>query len=244
MIDLDKQYCIVLRAVNYMESDKMLTLFSRTEGLMSARARGVRKMKSKLKPAAQPLCCGEYEFHEKAGRFTLTGATIKQEFYGIQSDYGKFAAASVLLELTERTLRLSGEYERIFITLIYSLYAMEKDLLKASCALSYFFAHIADVLGIFPQFEACPSCGRAAAEGVYTSGGRFLCGTCAQGKNGIPLDEGAVTAIKVLLHVRPQKIEAAAMDGANYENILNALYIVLCTQLGTSLKTFDYFKRA
>ena len=43
---------IVLRAVNYRDYDRMLTLFTREEGLLSAAARGAHRQKSPLAAAS------------------------------------------------------------------------------------------------------------------------------------------------------------------------------------------------
>ncbi|MGI6153701.1 MAG: DNA repair protein RecO, partial [Christensenellaceae bacterium] len=113
---MEQHYAIVLRTVNYKDSDKLLTLFSRKSGPITATARGVRKAKSRLKPAAQLFCCGEFEFQPaKGGRLILTGVNIRQEFYQIQNTYEKYTAACVMLEFTEKLLHNTDEYERLFV---------------------------------------------------------------------------------------------------------------------------------
>ena len=95
MNKLEKQLCIVLRAVNYRDNDKILTLFSQENGKLTASARGARAMKSAIRAAAQPFCCAEYEFYQKKDRLYITNALIKQEFFNVQNDYGKFTAPEV-----------------------------------------------------------------------------------------------------------------------------------------------------
>ena len=46
---------LVLRATDYKENDKLLTLFSPTLGKITAGARGVKKPTAKLNFAAQPF---------------------------------------------------------------------------------------------------------------------------------------------------------------------------------------------
>ena len=47
---------IVLRARDYKESDKILTLLTFEKGKISVKARGAKKAKSKLKAFCQPFC--------------------------------------------------------------------------------------------------------------------------------------------------------------------------------------------
>ena len=49
----------MLRAVDYGENDKILTLLSAEEGRITAGIKGVKKAGAKLKFAAQPFCFAE-----------------------------------------------------------------------------------------------------------------------------------------------------------------------------------------
>ena len=54
---------IVLRAVNYRDSDRMLTLFSPVFGRIEAKARGCRKPKARLLAASEPFALWEYTLY-------------------------------------------------------------------------------------------------------------------------------------------------------------------------------------
>ena len=47
---------LVLRVTEYRDSDAMLTVLTKEQGLMSFKARGVRSRRSQLKSACQLLC--------------------------------------------------------------------------------------------------------------------------------------------------------------------------------------------
>ena len=51
---------IVIRAVSYGESDKILTIYTLEEGLVSARIKGVKKAGAKLKACSEPFCFAEF----------------------------------------------------------------------------------------------------------------------------------------------------------------------------------------
>ncbi len=86
---------IVLREVDYGESSKMLTIFTGTQGMISVSARGVRKVKSKLRPLSQIFCYGEMELYRKSGEvYTLTGGRVVDAFYEIASNVDAFYVAS------------------------------------------------------------------------------------------------------------------------------------------------------
>ena len=55
---------IVLRSVNYRDFDRILTLFSREEGKISAAARGAHRAKSPLAAASTQFTAGEFALEE------------------------------------------------------------------------------------------------------------------------------------------------------------------------------------
>ena len=65
-----KADALVLRAADWGEYDKIVTLFTAERGKLSAALKGVKRAGAKLKFAAQPFCFAEFVFVEKAGRPT------------------------------------------------------------------------------------------------------------------------------------------------------------------------------
>lgn len=55
-----KVNALMLRAADYGENDKILTLLTAEYGKISAAIKGVKKPSAKLKFAAQPFCFAEY----------------------------------------------------------------------------------------------------------------------------------------------------------------------------------------
>jgi len=93
---------IVIKATDYKESDRIITLFSAEEGKTSAVMRGVKKKDAKMKFAGQLFNYGEYEIIMPSG--TVSGCNQKDSFFSLTSDYEAFLAACVVAEV------LSGDF--------------------------------------------------------------------------------------------------------------------------------------
>ena len=98
----------MLRAVDYLENDKILTLLTAERGKLTAGIKGVKKAGAKLKFAAQPFCFAEYILAERAGRYTVTQVSECESFYELRTDVNKFYAASAVCE-TALALTYEGE---------------------------------------------------------------------------------------------------------------------------------------
>lgn len=93
-----KVNALMLRATDYKENDKILTLLSAERGRITAGIKGVKKANAKLKFAAQPFCFAEYVLAERGGRYTVTQASECESFYELRTDFNKFYAACAVCE--------------------------------------------------------------------------------------------------------------------------------------------------
>ena len=76
-----KVNALVIKAIDYKENDKILTLYSLEKGRLSANIKGVKKPKAKLKFASEPFCFAEFILAEKLGKYTVINASYKNSFY-------------------------------------------------------------------------------------------------------------------------------------------------------------------
>ncbi len=143
---------VVLRAVDFGESSKMLTIFTGEYGLVSVRARGVRKAKSKLAACTQPFCFSRFELCKKSGDvYTLTGGTVLEAFYGLSGDLEAFYAAGymgkMLLHIEQPDLP-DPETLRLFLNCLYFLSNGKRDCRFIKCV---FLLRLAYIQGVMPE---------------------------------------------------------------------------------------------
>ncbi len=101
---------LCLRAIDWREQDKLITLYITGKGKITATAKGCKAPKAKLKFAASPLCFGQYELGCKGGRYVLTGCQCHDNFFSLTSDLEKYYCAMSALEILDRTAN-EGEYQ-------------------------------------------------------------------------------------------------------------------------------------
>ena len=92
---------LVLRGVDYKESDKILTLFTRELGKVTVSARGCRKKGSPLAAGCQLLCWSEMVLYDYNGRWSVKEAATERQFRGVRDDLDKLALACYFAEVTE-----------------------------------------------------------------------------------------------------------------------------------------------
>src|SRR5690625_2447243 len=91
---------IVIRTQNYGETHKIITIFSKELGKISAICRGANKTKSKLSSLAQPFIKTSLLIYLSKGLSTVQQDEIIEYFRSIREDIIKTAYAAYLVELT------------------------------------------------------------------------------------------------------------------------------------------------
>lgn len=179
---------IVLRYANYKDYDRMLTLFTRERGVISASSRGCRKPKSPLLGGSEVFAYGEYLLFERAGRYVVDSCEVMESFYPVREDISRFAGGMSMLKLVEK----SGAAERseeLFSMLYYALsFLCYADMHPADITVCFMLRALS-ILGMQPSLTRCAACGRdIRAEkilGFSPEQGGALCPDCMSGAQSI-----------------------------------------------------------
>ena len=91
-----KVNALVIKAIDYKESDRILTLYSLEKGKITVGINGVKKAGAKLRFASEPFCFAEYILAEKGGRYTVTSASYIDCFYDLRLSLEKYYFSAVI----------------------------------------------------------------------------------------------------------------------------------------------------
>lgn len=198
---------IVLRAVSYGEADRVVTLFGRTTGRLSALARGARKSQRRFAGGLGLGTVGEAWLRERAGAELLTlerfEATALHASFG--SDVARMAHAAYVAELVTKLCAPRQAEAGVFDFLAGFLARLDAGGASAE-RLRVFELGLLGRLGFGPVIDACAVCGRADQREHRwdPDRGGTVCVGC--GRVGRPLP-GAVRAALI-------RIARTPLDGA------------------------------
>ena len=178
-----KVNALMLRAVDYNENDKILTLLTAEYGKITAGIKGVKKPNAKLKFAAQPFCFAEYVLAKRGDKFTVINCSECESFYDLRTDINKFYAASAAVEAVNLLTYDGDECAEIFYECVKTLSAMCAGDEKVPLIKFLFFALTKSGYGI--ATDNCIECG-ANLTGkdklrFDMDAGAFTCFDCGNG---------------------------------------------------------------
>lgn len=152
-----KVNALMLRAVDYGENDKILTLLTAEAGKISAGIKGVKKAGAKLKFAAQPFCFAEYILARRGDRYTVTQASENESFYELRTDINKFYAACAVCEGANALTFEGDDCSAVFTSAVRAL-SQICDGDESEALIKFFLSALASS-GYSISAENCTECG-------------------------------------------------------------------------------------
>ena len=172
---LQKVTGIVIRTVNYGESNKVVTLFTEELGKVAVMARGAKKPGSRFHASSQPFVDGVYIFPSSRGLAQLKSSDVITSYPEIRKDVARMAYAMYWLELVDRAVEDRVPNRPLFRILSDALQALNAGM-DADIITHHFELRILHLLGVAPVLTGCVRC-NDVSDPMYFSvpSGGFLC---------------------------------------------------------------------
>ena len=206
---------IVLRVVDYGESDRIVTLLTRERGKIGAFARGARASRRRFPGLLEPFTLLSLDLADRRGDLLgLEAASALRAHGGIRTDLARIAVAGYAAELAGELVRDAEPHPELFDLL--SAFLGMLDLAAARpAALRAFELGALAAAGYMPRLDSCAGCGARLGEGrparLDPAHGGVLCAGCEPpGGGGLPsLSPGTIAA---LLRLQSGGLPAAAAE--------------------------------
>jgi DNA repair protein RecO (recombination protein O) len=189
---LVKADAVVLRSMRYGEADRILHLYTPTQGRVSAIAKGVRRASSRFGGRLEPFFRLRIELHEGRGELmTVTGAQTVEGYSRLREDARALDAAARACDAVGRLFETSEPHPGVFNLLCRKLALLDEDPAGATRASALAFRlKLLLAAGFAPQLTSCASCGeRDHLSGFSGAAGGVVCAACEAGS--FPLAEDA-----------------------------------------------------
>ncbi len=237
---------LVLRQVRYKEADRILTLFTASDGKITARARGALRKGSKLAAATQQLCYAEMTLFGNRGRWTVNEAAVIEPFAPLQTDIARFALGCYFAECLE-ALSVEEQADAALLQLgLNSLYAIGSDKYDPLLVKAAFELRLMCLSGYAPSLEACAVCGREDVQEACLSidNGCVFCRSCRRTELGLslPLGEDALAALRYAAAAPARQLFSFQLEGAALQRLGEAAERYLLSRAERRFSTLEYWK--
>ncbi len=201
---------VVLHTQDYGESDRIVTFFTLTSGLVRAIAKGARRSQKRFVHAFEPNSVVQLTFRHRKGLAWVESCRLLEGNLALRADPVRWAYAGLL---AETTLRLhpenlsSPEFYKLLCRGLERL-GTERDPVNVA---ALFLMRGIHIVGALPSLESCSRCGRKMSESsawsLSLSAGLFLCERHGvEDVRALKLDKGSTALLHAMLHVPVEKM--------------------------------------
>lgn len=170
---------IVLRQVKTSYGRKMILLFSKKYGKISAGTSLGDKGRTKSSLALKPFTHGRYEMYKNRDSYNINSAEVIKSYYKIGEDVDKYMNGAYVLEFTEKALAEEVPAPAVFRLLTEFFDMLEtRDKAIGTLVLAY-QVKLFKYLGIMPELERCTVCGEKKEAAAFSiKDGGIICEDC------------------------------------------------------------------
>lgn len=239
---------LVLREVNYKESDKILTVLLEGEGKRTVKAPGCRRKNSPLSAAGQLLVYSEMTLYDYQGRLSVKEANTLNEFRGVRENLEKLSLGSYFAEVVEAVAEEGVETPGLLSLALNSLYALDKLDKPLELVKGAFEMKLCCLTGYEPLLDGCAVCGTTEPEKplLNLNEGVLHCARCRGelGEDGVslPVDAPALAALRHIVYGEAKRLFSFALPPASLEIFSGVCESFLLTQLERGFRTLDFYK--
>ncbi len=172
---------VVLRTHKLGEADRIITLLTRSHGLVRAVAKGVRRTSSRWGSRLEPFTHVDLQLAEGRNLDVVTQAeTISPFSSHLGADYESYTAGTAMLETAERLIIEERQPSvQQFLLLVGGLRALTSGEHRSGQVLDSYLLRSLSVAGYAPSFDGCARCGVEGPHRSFNpSAGGMLCAAC------------------------------------------------------------------
>jgi len=157
---------LLLRAVDYRDSDRILTLFTAELGKLGAIARGAKSSRRRFSGALEPYTLIRVELEPgKSDLYTLKHAEIVRVFPTLLTDLARMEVAAAALMLVREAHAARVPDAQAFVSVLQFLTLLEHEADPTRAALLAFAMRVLALAGLAPRLGTCGRSGQAVPDG-------------------------------------------------------------------------------
>jgi DNA repair protein RecO (recombination protein O) len=234
---------IVLRLLDYGESDRIVTFCTADFGKIRGIAKGARRSRKRFVNALEPFCRSRIFFSRRGpdSLALIEGCDVLSHFPAIRADLDKTLAASCLIDLTDQFTPEDKKNEASFFLLLDFLQLLEGSVMT-DALLRFFEIRLLRISGYDPVLDRCLYCktpiGKQAAYRFDAAKGGLTCNVCGPGsRDAIPVSLGTIRTLLLGREMEIGRLGRLLLSGQSADESRRLLAHFIRHILGRELKS-------
>lgn len=232
---------LIIREQPVGESDRLVTVLTRDEGVVRAFARRAKNLKDSKNAATGLLCYSRLNLYKGRERYIINDAFPIEVFFGLRKDIVALALGQYFCELAAELVPEgveSGEYLRLVLNALHFLCEGTRPpaVLKPIVEM-----RMLSVSGFMPDLICCARCGayEAGPMAFQVQEANICCQAC--GGQGAMLSPAALTAMRHIIYSDFEKIFSFTVSEGAGKELSRAAEAYTIQVLQKRPQTLDFY---
>ncbi len=237
---------LVLRETQYKENDKLLSVLTGEQGLITVKARGVKSQKSKLRSGCGLLTYSSFSLYEKNGYFTVTEAEPIEMFSRLRQDLELLSLGSYFAQVLEAVSPEQQSDQALLSLGLNCLYALDRLGLSQGQVKAAFELRLLCIIGFQPMLEGCAVCGDPNALEFSPTEGTLRCSVCRTEMKDVPfmrISPGVLDAMRYIAECDPRRLFSFTLPEKAMRELGAVTERFLLAQLDEGFSALGFYKR-
>lgn len=235
---------VVLGRTFVGEKDAIIKILTEDSGVISASARGVKSMKSKLSAGCSMFSYSDFLLEETNGRFIVKSAVLRDGFYGLSSNIERLSYAAYIAEVACSVSPDFDDAKAIIPLLLNTLYLFsnsQKNLRLVKCV---FELRLLVLLGYAPELDGCISCGDTEELCFFSAHeGGIVCRSCGNIPDTQIITPDTLSALRYVEAADDKKAFSFSLARQNIDEFESCTEKMIENLIGYRLSSLNYLKQ-
>ena len=238
---------IVIKNVNFKESDKYLVILTANHGKLKVLAPGACGKTSRLLAASQLFSYGSFTFFEGRGYLKLDSAEPKEQFFELSKEITALSLASYFMELLDMVGDSDVSTDEMLRLVLNALYALAKLKMPERIVKPVFELRLMALSGFEPMLSMCGVCKKDAVNPMLNlQNGMLHCAACRgeiDGGISLPVKEGALQAMRYVLSSDLKRIFSFSISPESLDQFYSVCEAYTTAQLEHDFYTLSFYNK-
>lgn len=236
---------LVIMEKSVGESDRLVTVLTRKEGVVRAFAQQAKKMRSNKLSATQLFGYSRFVFFKGRDKYIIDDAQPIEVFFDLRRDIERLSLAQYFCELAGALAPQeaeAGDFLRLMLNAMHFLCkgSRSNSLLKAIVEM-----RMLSLAGYMPNLVCCAGCSCYEADEMFflPRSGVIYCGECLQpsAEPAVRLSRGALTGLRHTVYADFEKLFSFQLSQQGQKELSQASELYVTSTLQRSFNTLDFY---
>lgn len=236
---------LVIREQTVGENDRLVTLLTRSAGLIRGFAQHAKTIRSAKASGTSLLCYSQFSIYQGRQRVLISDARPKESFFGLREDISRLALAQYFCELAGVLAPEESPAEEYLRLMLNALYFLSKNARPPLLLKTVVEMRMMSFSGYMPDLLYCQGCGCYEADTMLflPRSGHLLCAKCAGAltEEAISLQRGMLTALRHSIYADFDKLFSFQLSPEGLGQIAKASERYVVHTLQRSFSTLEFY---